>query len=153
MISYKPNPRWAEYKDSEGTFKPRYPVKPCPVCNREPVFVKLIGDGKWGKIKWHAIDYCGSIGHETDSKYIGDCIALWQEEAHRLDREMNPSGRGYWQNVQYRKKLEKWEAKLEAMTPFERWWNNMFAKKPQPPELKPIERHYLQDKKEAFQNL
>jgi hypothetical protein len=37
--------------------------------------------GKYGKLKWHSIDYCGRIWADEDA-YIANAIAFWQEIVH-----------------------------------------------------------------------
>ena len=73
--------RWEEAKADPDRWIPRFPVKPCPYCGKEPMFQRQFGPGKYGKLTWHSIDYCGRIWADDD-EYIGDAIAFWHEIVH-----------------------------------------------------------------------
>lgn len=98
------------------------------------MFLRYIGEGKWGKLTWESLDYCGSIfadGH----KYIGDAISMWNG-AVNYDESLTrrEAGQGYWQKRKYEKAVAKWEAKIAAIPFWKRLWLDLTGKLPKKPE-------------------
>lgn len=87
-----PQQKWEEAKADPDRWIPRFPVKPCPHCGQEPMFIRLFGPGKYGKLTWNSFDYCGRIWADDDA-YIGNAIAFWQEIVHNEMRAIDKAAK------------------------------------------------------------
>ena len=126
--------QWESAKTDPARFVPLYPVKPCPHCGRDPMFLRFIGEGKCGKLTWEALDYCGSV-KSPGYKYIGDTISNWNGAvSYEVGVMRRESGNGYWQIRKYEKKLQRWQDTVNAIPLFKRLWLGLTGKLPKKPE-------------------